>query len=417
MFRRNQAVLSVLLLLAVLPAFSQENAIFVPFVSRLQAEIRGNLIRLTWNDSPDVQGPVYIYRSQAPFDTAHPPSRLLPVEVPYGVQSYIDEMDRSGTWYYCVTASDENGQRIEILIPYTNIVNVTLEIDESDLVLSSLSPFNIPQTGMPDLRRDTDIFSLEAMVQGDGVYVSWATLTGTKTAVLYRSIRPVIQSADLLDAVVAASGIISPFMDYPVPGIPLYYAVIFEEDLVAGNIALFPGRNATTVSVEVPAGPYRVGLPDSSIRAMPLPMLSLSNAASSAGAVPETPAPVSLSADTEKALAALEIPSRLPPALKTSRVFQEDLEASFGGEEYGLRSIVQNSFRKQEWSTAAGELERFLSLHHSEMIENRTHFYLGQSYYYLGRLRESLFEFLLIQSYYPLEAAEWVQAVIARFAQ
>ncbi|MDR1210971.1 MAG: hypothetical protein LBK40_01935, partial [Spirochaetaceae bacterium] len=42
--------------------------VFAPFVSRLTVEVKNNLVRLTWRDSPDVRGPVYVYRSDRPIE-------------------------------------------------------------------------------------------------------------------------------------------------------------------------------------------------------------------------------------------------------------------------------------------------------------------------------------------------------------
>jgi hypothetical protein len=224
------------------------------------------------------------------------------------------------------------------------------------------------------------------------------------------------RTTDLLNAVIVQSGISSPFVDYPVPGIPYYYAVVFGEDISGGNAALFPGYNATRTAVELPPGKYRVGLPEpqSEIRSMPLPLISLYTAVPGAEGLAETPAPSPLSPEAAKALGTIPAPrKRTPEIVRKKRAFDQDLEAPAGGEEYSLRSIVQGSFTRGDWKNTIEELLHYLSLPRSRTSEARARFYLGQAYYFSGAFREALFEFLFVQSYYPQEAGEWVQAGLA----
>jgi hypothetical protein len=212
-------------------AFSQgtETAVFAPVVSRISAEVRNRLIRLSWVDSDDVRGPVYVYRSAAPFTGTFPVTR--PVEVPYGAQSYIDEVEAPGTWYYLIIASDAAGQKYPVSIPLGNTMGVTIG-DAGPGIERELYDGPVPA--------ERTLSSLEAAVQGDGVVISYRA-EEAKKAILYRSVKPLKQPQDLLGAVIVQSGINSPFTDYPVPGIPYYYGVILEDDLTGGRIGIFPG--------------------------------------------------------------------------------------------------------------------------------------------------------------------------------
>jgi hypothetical protein len=234
-----------------------------------------------------------------------------------------------------------------------------------------------------------------------------------RNPVLYRSVSPIIRSQDLLNAVVVQDGINTPFTDYPVPGISYYYAVISEDELIAGNVGIFPGYNATITAAEVPAG-SRVGLGDSpGIRSIPLPLISV-NAVSPGGIYGDVLPPTPLSPEAARAVNNLNlqgVSGRLPQ--KTPRVFSQDLEAPSGGEEYPLRSIVQGPFRRQEWSACRDEMLQYLSLPRGAAAESRARFYLGQAYYFTGSFREALFEFLTVQTNYPGESAEWIQATLA----
>ncbi|MDR0390261.1 MAG: hypothetical protein LBH73_09325, partial [Spirochaetaceae bacterium] len=109
-------------------AFVQEagERVFAPFVSRLTAEVKNNLVRLSWQDSPDARGPVYVYRSARPIEAAGIGTEK-PEEIPYGSGSYIDEPEGAGPFYYFVAASDGRGTIYDILIPLNNTISVNIQ--------------------------------------------------------------------------------------------------------------------------------------------------------------------------------------------------------------------------------------------------------------------------------------------------
>jgi hypothetical protein len=412
-------VLSVLVsaLSLAVPAFSQagKSAAFVPLISRLAAEVRNNLIRLTWIDSRDARGPVYVYRSETPFDETRLGALRQPVEVPYGVQSYIDEGEAHRTYYYYIVTSNTSGEEYQMMIPLINTVSIRAgEAGDPGLPASpEWSPSRRPE-----------LSALEAKNQGDSVVITYRIGTAARSGVvLYRSVQPITRNRDLLNAVIVQSGITSPFVDYPVPGIPYYYGVFFEDDLRAGQVGINRGVNTTVLPVEVPVGPYRVGLPGTAppIRSMPLPLISVYTAAPWTDGLSEVPPAAPLSVEAAKAVADIRTPSRpsrrvpeIPP-----KAFREDMPGSpeGEGEEAALRTIVQGPFSKRDWANSREELLRFLSLPRSAQVEARARFYLGQAYYFSGISREALFEFLSIQSSHPRESAEWVDAVLNLLAQ
>ncbi|MDR2029600.1 MAG: hypothetical protein LBP93_08705 [Treponema sp.] len=406
--KRNRALsFSLLLFFFSGFVFSQSP---VPAVSGIYAEVRNNLIRLTWIDSPEARGPVFVYRSETPFNGNAPAPSIRPVQVPYGAQSYIDEVESLGTWHYLVAASDAGGRQYPQAVSALNTISVSVR----DMTEPAPVPAEAPAAGPAPA--DTAISSIEALIEGDAVIVSYQTRDTAKNAVLYRSVRPMERMADLLNAVIVQSGISSPFVDYPVPGIPYYYAVVFGEDISSGTAALFPGYNTTRTAVEVPPGKYRIGLPEpqTGIRSMPLPLISLYTAVPGAEGLAETPPPAPLSPEAAKAIGSIRtVQRRTPEPVRKKRAFDQDLETPAGGEEYPLRSIVQDSFAKGDWKSSIEELHRYLSLPRSRTSEARARFYLGQAYYFSGAPREALFEFLFVQSYYPEEAREWVQASLA----
>jgi hypothetical protein len=334
------------------------------------------------------------------------------VEVPYGAQSYVDETEEAGTIHYFVAASDGQGRRYDIVIPFGNTISVTVSGS-----LAAEFPLAAEDQHLRPV--ESGIFALEAKVEGEGVIISYRVADGMKNTVLYRSVQPLRTTADLLRAVIVQPGLTVPFTDYPVPGIPYYYAVIFEDELIRGTVGLFPGHNTTVQPVEVPAGTGRVGLPgpEAPIRSMPLPLISVSNAVPGSDRYTEIPDAVPLGPGAAKALGTIPRAGANPPAQKKPRAFSRDLEAPAGGEESQLRVIVQGPFVKRDWQAARDALLRYVSLPHSSLAEARARFYLGQTWYFSGNYREALIEFLMVQTEYPDEAKDWINVTLAALIQ
>ena len=114
----------VMVIIAMPLAAQTEQAVFAPFVSRLMAEEVDSLIRLSWIDSQDIHGPVYLYRSNTPFLGPDPALREHIAVIPYGEQSYVDSVPDAGTFYYFALASDENGRRFNYPIISINTISV-----------------------------------------------------------------------------------------------------------------------------------------------------------------------------------------------------------------------------------------------------------------------------------------------------
>jgi len=386
---------------------------FSPFVSQLKGELRNNMVRLTWVDSPDVKGPVYIYRSQTPFEGANPGAQSKRAEVPYGAQSYIDEPEGLGLFYYYLTAGDETGQRYNLLIPFANNTSVTIAPPSSPE--SPQSP-DIPWEAADSRPAVT---SITARVEGDGVVITFEAPKTISSLVLYRSVQPFRAFQDLLSAVIVGTALTSPFIDYPVPGISYYYTLIPEEDIIRGTVSITPGRNTTTTTVEISLNDSRVGLglPEKKdIRAMPLPTIAVETVLPGMDMVNDAGGIGRLSPEAAKAVSGI-IASNFGVGIAAAvedtrkpRAFSQDLETPAGGENYTVRSIIQGPFAKKDWPAARDELIRFLALPRTRDTEARARFYLGQALYFCGNYQDSLFEFLRIQTQYPGESQDWIQA-------
>ena len=128
--------------------------IFAPFITRLKGEAIGSIVHLTWVDSQDARGPVYIYRSITPFDRSNLLYGITPVAVAYGEQSHIDIIDSldipEGVLYYFAVTSGEGGQRYNFHIISENLIAVQIPerytegLQDSETSSGQLPLFYIP---------------------------------------------------------------------------------------------------------------------------------------------------------------------------------------------------------------------------------------------------------------------------------
>jgi hypothetical protein len=257
---------------------------------------------------------------------------------------------------------------------------------------------------------ESGISGLVARTEGESILITYNVTGKPKNAVLYRSLHPVTRPEDLLKAEIVRFGVNSPFIDYPIPGISWYYAVMAEDEIAGGNVSIYPGRNATSRAAIIAAADMPRSAPK--VRSMPLPAISVSNAIAGSDYFSEIREPVPLREETVKALSKVEEVSLAPPE-KKPRVFTRDLDVPAGGEDSALMRIVQGPFIKRDWGAANEELQRYLSLPRSAAVESRARFYLGQTCYFIGKFREALLEFLFVRSMHPKEANVWIDAALS----
>jgi len=402
MKKRLFTIILTLIITAVLGAQDRD---FMPYVSQITAASRGNLIRLSWVDSPDVRGPVYVYKSVRPFSGSIP-ANIRPVVVRYGQQYYVDDTDDMEIIYYFVAASDVAGQRYIVIIPRTNSTSVNLaQIQTQDNGEEPSPAVEAPTVSAEPI---PGISNLRAMRDGERVIITYDYSGPPRKAILYRSMQAVSRPQDLLNAVIVQSGISSPYVDLPVPGFTWYYAVIYEDEISSGNMGIKPGINATTSAVTI----HAERIVEQALRPIPLPIMTLRNTMPEGFFLTETPDQQPLSAESAGMLNNTRMPSKAPLRLKNPRVFAVDLEAPTGGEESALFQIITEFFVKFEWENTRVSLQHYLSLPRSADIEARARFYLGQTLYYAGNYREALMEFLSFKTLYSVEASSWIEAVL-----
>ncbi|MDR1839161.1 MAG: hypothetical protein LBQ93_06210 [Treponema sp.] len=387
----------VILFLAFSARLTAQSGDFFPYVTQVRAELRNNIIRLTWVDSPDARGSVYIFRSARPFSGSIP-ANIRPIVVRYGTQYYFDDVDNMENLHYFIAASDISGRRYDVIIPSMNSTNIihghVQPVDEIPPAVAAVGPIE-------------GINNLTARPDGDRVIIIYNTLEPRKNAILYRSMQPIRQPYDLLNAVIVQSGFSSRFVDFPAPEITWYYAVIYEDEILSGNVNLRPGINSTNSAVIITGD----RMAEQSMRSIPLPLLTIESMPS--GHLTSDSKTIPMNSASEFMLRNTIMYSKPPLELKSPRVFVIDLQAPAGGEDSALFQIVKDYFEKFEWESAKASLRHYLSLPRSPDVQLRARFYFGQTLYYTGNYREALLEFLSFRSFHPVEANIWIEAVLA----
>ncbi len=408
--KRIAVVVVVWVLFALFSAHAQQMNVFAPFASRLETQQEDSSILLSWRDSPDLPDGTYlVYRHTQPIDRSNVDEAELLAGVNAAVQTYTDTPLSAGTYYYAVIARDADDNRYDVFVPYRNVTTsgVVLETVASEQDLAAR------------------VTELAARVEQDYIVVEFEASREDRDLILFRATSPIRSAGDLFDAASLGTfeSTLDEVEDYPVPGIPYYYAMSDAALVKVGKILFIPGENATTRPVQVPVNTDRIGLPETiAPRALPLPFLMLTSEIETGdrlGAAPFTlPQYRSISKRT-----AQSVQSRLDtlPRMGTKElepvILTEDRGEGAGGEAYTLRSVLQNEFRAREWDEAVGQLLSFLSIRRSEELEARGRFYLGQVYYFQGRYREAFFEFLLAEDYFYTQAQPWLATLYDKLAE
>lgn len=399
----------------VLPAPAPEERIFAPFPLRIRVGIRPEGVLVTWEEAADPPEGYTVYRSEAPIDRGSFPGALRIADLPSGSVEYLDVPPDSRGYYYAVLGRTRQGGIYEVFIPLKNVSIAPVSFEP----VAAPAPKPEPPEPAPEPPP-----VVQASLDRDGIRITWEPIRIGRRVVLYRSPTPIRSLPDLLGSSWVASVEESEagILDFPVPGIGYYYALVDEEGLRSGSPVLAAGRNVTTASASVPAGLYRIGLPQIpyASRSLPLPYLALTRGVTAgsealSGGLP-VPPDAPLKPETRKAVARILRSEALPPASPPElRILPEDLEATAaGGEEYTLRTIVRDRLAKKDWKGASDELARYLSLNRSPGAAARARFYRGQALAYSGEYREAFFEFLLAQDILYLPSNQWIDWLLDR---
>jgi hypothetical protein len=383
-----------------------------PYARRLRAAVGDPQVRLSWRDTQALTGEAYeIYRSTTQI-TAETFEQAQQVgTVAEGTETFLDVPSEDGTYYYAVLVRSEEGRLHRTFYEYRN---------------TTVEPIELANTAEaePPLAR---ISGLRAQIVERRVELRFTASRTERELAVYRSTDPIDSSEALANAtrVERVPGSREQVADFPVPGVPYYYAVLDAEAPARGETSAEPGRNATAEPVEIPlaesaqaAERQEPALPESSVRRRPLPLLQLQQDLTTGQVLPQSQVrvpdqPQELSSETEAAVQRLfgnvrsaEQERRSPTVLPPER----DEEGK--GAARTLTGIVQDTILREAWAEGAEMLDRLLTLDLPADVAARAHYYRGQSYYFQGDLREGLFEFLLAREQYRQEVQPWVTRIL-----
>ncbi|HET7839819.1 MAG TPA: hypothetical protein VFL04_08660 [Rectinemataceae bacterium] len=394
-------------------------AVFAPFPSHLRAATKAGTIVLTWTDSSDVKGRYAVYRSSRAITVETFGTATRIGEVGPGIERYEDSPPDDSAYYYLILALAEDGSPYRIFIPARNETLSPIAIEKT--AVSPAAPPAPAPAPAPSLAVD----GIDAQVHGDAIIVSYRPSNAGMRLVLYRGTAPMTTGRDLLEAslVAAFDDKEGSFADYPVPGVDYWYAVLAEDELKAGRVELAAGHNSTSKATRIAAALSQGDfIEPSPTRTPPLPSILLEKSAGTgSSALPrggDAPQLGSLSPEAEKSVAAL---MRLAPpvreVLPRVRILKEEQSSPTGGEDYALSLIVREKLGRQDWSGAADQLRKYLSLNRSPAAAARAHFYLGEALAESGSYREAFFELISARAGLMVETKPWIDYILAILRQ
>lgn len=404
---------------------TEADTVFAPYPSRLRVGVRDDLVLISWEDSPDLSSGYVIFRHSAEPSAENFADAVMIGDAASGSPAFEYRPPDDGPYYYFVLGRSETGV-YEVFIPLRNASLAPIRAEAAASRPSQASP-GAAAPAAPAAQAQPSalpVSGVTARVDGDAVRIGYVADASIGRLVLYRGTAPFRDAQALLSATIAAvlpAGS-ADYVDYPIPGIEYYYALVPERELLGGRLGVEPGRNATLRPVLIPAGLYRVGLPSATsyARSAPLPFLVLTRRVTDADPlIREDLAPQArpVSAASEKAIASLVASAGLAPSYSRPAItiFPEDLKTS-PSSDFSLYTISAGSLARGNYEQAARELNLYLSLPRSPAATARARFYRGQALAMTGAWREAFFELLRAEDSHYLAVQPWLDYVLFKLS-
>jgi len=365
--------------------------LYAPFPSRIQAETAGTEIIITWKDAKDIiEGSYEIYRAEIALtaDNLYLAEQIGSVQS--GLQTFSDTPPLGVDLYYAVFARDTT-QVFKICIPYRNVTTTAVSIDESD-VEETIS------TAISNIK--TDVYNTE-------VNLSYTSSIEDREVILFRSTSIIDNYDKLINSMIIFedSGSSISYTDSPMAGIEYYYAAVDRELYRSGSENLLYEGNYTTEGSRVK---FSHELEDDALytkAAMPLPLLKLTADLESGEQLEEQKEPETSGYISSKNLREI---NRL-----IKKAFQpyEPVEPSVLSYNKNINPTVSGYFLNKKWEETVSRLENYTSLTFDEETRAQSHFYRGQSYFYLGLYNKAMLEFIMIEKIYFVETEPFFSAI------
>lgn len=401
-------VLLILLCSSIFPILAE---VQTPYVSQIKVGVRGSQIKITWKDSPDTPGTLLVYRSPVEITPETLPQATLAGIVPYGTEYFIDIPDQVGSYYYAVLIKANLEKTYKELIPFRN---------------KTVTPVRLESVATIE-ERTARITSITAEVEKDHIVVRFTPSRGDRDLILYRSTLPILSVEQLSVATVVKRfpSRETEVIDYPVPGVPYYYAVVDAGLLEMKVPPLEKGNNVTVSYAEIPLpvmapsdGNVFSPLSKTYIRPTPLPYYLLTQSFEAGNPLPHSseyglPKAVLLPSATQKVLVDLVAPLPEPQIpLPTPTVLPSNKGATDQKEEQMIQAVLKGPFKNRNWKETLFQLDLLARLPLSEGTRSEVYFYRGQGKFFLAQYRESAMDFLLASRHYFSETQPWMDAIL-----
>jgi len=388
----NKKILLLTMFFLTAFLYSQEMKLYAPFPSRINAETSGTNVLISWKDAKDViDGNYEIYRSETAITADNLYLAEKVGDAPAESQLYSDIPPVGVDLYYAVFAKDST-QTFKICIPYRNVTTSAIRIDESDVEETKSSHIS----GLSAISTETD------------VQVSFLSSLQDRGIIIFRSTSPIDSYEILLKSVNIAEveGSDISYTDSPMAGIAYYYAAIDSELYRSGSKNLLYEGNFTTEKVQVKFT-HEVQKESEYVKSsMPLPLLKVTADLESGTLFKERKDPESTGTISDENL--LSIKRLIGPSAYPSY----DVRAiEILGYNKNINSLISKYFINRKWEETADQLEHYTSLNFDRETRTQSHFYRGQSYFFLGQYNKAMLEFIMIEKELFIETEPWFRAI------
>ena len=363
----------------------------VPVVSRINTEVNGNEIVITWKDAAVSKPDVYrVLRSPVPVnfsDSGRPGEPLHLAFVKSGIETFTDSPPAGREWWYAVVpvqTADEGSAGMP-LIRWRNVTGRPVSVNKA----------------VPGNRKPAEERRLTARTAGDNLTVIRSPGEITDPAALDRAVTINTQ------AVSSASGDI---IDPPPPEMPWYHDAADRKLFDSNDPRLLSGA---VFSPPVTVSPIKESREPATIRPFPLPRLRISQGFTDGEPITaidgELPYRHALSEEAARVTAELIGAGAAAEEQPEALILEVDRGFSNHRRQRKLREILDDSFADEDWERTESEL---FSLSASNDIESelrsRIHFYRGQAFYFLNQPYRAFIAFLTAADHYYFESRTWM---------
>lgn len=388
----NKKILLITFFFLSVFIYSQEMKLFAPFPSRILVATSGTNVLISWKDAKDISNGGYeIFRSETVITADNLYLAEKVGDSMSSIENYYDTPPIGINFFYAVFAKDSE-QTYKICIPYRNVTTSPVRIDESAI----------------EETKSAHISNITALLYDSDVAINFTSSLEDRGIIIFRSTYPIDSYSRLLEAVNIAEieGSDIKYTDKPMAGIPFYYAAVDSGLYRSGSENLLYDGNHTIENVQVKFS-HEIKSEAEYIKAtMPLPLLKVNNSLESGILFPEPATPEktgSISSENIKSISRLIGYSELP--------VYETMDIDVLGYNTKVNHIVNEYFLNRNWDDTVTQLEKYTSFSYDKETRIQSHFYRGQSYYFLDQYNKALLEFIMIEEELYVETEPWFKAI------